>query len=176
MTENVRELVKRLRLMACKGCIYSKADLCVHLKSGHHCRGNSQHEAADLIERLWSEKDQAEATNTTLYRRCDAAEDKLSELLFHVTGGRYSKPTYSIAEMKIFIEDYQQCECEVCQDVAQLVRERDAAISDLKHKYYGCDACKHYSGIKCALPVEMRKYGFTCWEWRGPRAENGGTE
>lgn len=116
----------------------------------------------------------AEATNTTLYRRCDAAEDKLSELLSHVTGGRFSKPTYSIAEMKIFIEDYQQSECDVCDDVAQLVRERDAAVRDLRRKHYGCDACKHFSGIRCALPVELRKHSFTCWEWRGLCAGNGG--
>lgn len=165
MTDDIGMFVRNLRRRGCAGCIYFKGDMCKHLKNNSHCEGNTEHKAADLIE--------------SLYREKARAEDKLSKLLSHVTGGRFSKPTYSIAEMKIFIEDYQQNECDVCDDVAQLVRERDAALHDLRNKQLGCDGCKYFlppSGGRCALPAEERKHSFLCWEWRGPCAENGGTE
>ena len=158
MTDEVRLAVDTLRYCERTGA------RCGECPSGKDENGipncHSMFAIADLIERLCSERDRAEV--------------KLSELLSHVTGGRFSKPTYSIAEMKIFIEDYQQSECDVCDDVAQLVRERDAAVRDLRRKHYGCDTCKHFSGIRCAQPVELREHSFTCWEWRGLCAENAG--
>jgi len=161
MTDEVRLAVDTLRYCERTGA------RCGECPSGKDENGipncHSMFAIADLIERLCSERDRAEV--------------KLSELLSHVTGGRFSKPTYNITEMKIFIEDYQQSECDVCDDVAQLVRERDAALYDLRHKQLGCDGCKYFlppSGGRCALPKEERKHSFLCWEWRGPCAENGG--
>ena len=50
--------------------------------------------AADLIESL---SEQLEQT-----------ENKLSELLYYVTGGRYSKTDYSTDDMRRFVDDYNQ--------------------------------------------------------------------
>lgn len=121
-------------------------------------------------------------------RERDELEAKLSMLLDHVTGGRFAKSTYSIAEMKSFADDYQQSECEMCEELDALrlenaakeqtieaaakllelrTRERDAAVEDMKHRIYGCEKCKHYIRKLCELPIEMRKHSFNCWEWRG---------
>lgn len=52
-------------------------------------------------------------------RRCEEeieqARNKLSELLSYVTGGRFSKPSYTIEDMKRFADDYQQDECAKCK-------------------------------------------------------------
>lgn len=50
-------------------------------------------------------------------------ESKLSELLSYMTGGRFSKTTYSIEEMKRFIDDYQQDMCAKCDEVLDLKTE-----------------------------------------------------
>lgn len=51
--------------------------------------------------------------------------------------------------------------------IEQLVKERDAAVADLKtvaHRHNLCDCCKH-----CTVPNgDDCDYGDDCeWEWRG---------
>lgn len=128
--------------------------------------------AAEMMEALVHQRDEAENDR-------DALEAKLSELLSHVTGGRFSKSTYSIEDMKRFADDYQQTECEKCDELAQVKRERDAAVDDIT-KAEPCFACKHFkhNGGKCGggrlcwektLQAEVagKEYKGPWWEWRG---------
>ena len=59
------------------------------------------------IQVLEKEKNEAEALGEEM-------RTKLSELLSYMTGGRYSNVAYSIEDMKRFVDDYRQCECEEC--------------------------------------------------------------
>ena len=43
-----------------------------------------------------------------------ALEEKLGGLLSYVTGGRFSKTSYSLAEMKSFADDWRKVECAEC--------------------------------------------------------------
>lgn len=58
-------------------------------------------DALAYIEQLEAEKEQVET--------------KLSMLLWHVTGGRFSKTSYTIEEMKSFADDYWQHVCDECE-------------------------------------------------------------
>lgn len=73
-------------------------------------------EAADCIEEL------ATSLNA-LEIKLEECQGKLSELLCYMTGGRFSKTTYSIEEMKRFVDDYQQEMCEKCDEVLELKTE-----------------------------------------------------
>lgn len=102
-------------------------------------------------------------------------EAKLAELLCHVTGGRFSKTTYSIEEMKRFADDFRQEECEKCEELEQVKRERDAAVEDLKavviHETMGaCETCKHNTGEECDFELSATvcaQNDRVGWEWRG---------
>lgn len=50
--------------------------------------------------------DEAMAAGAKMERERDAALDKLSELLSYASGGRFSKPDYTIEDMKRFVDDY----------------------------------------------------------------------
>lgn len=128
--------------------------------------------AAEMLAALFQQRNEAESD-------LDALEAKLSELLSHVTGGRFSKSTYSIADMKRFADDYQQSECEKCEELEQAKRERDAAVEDIEESA-PCFACKHFkrNGGNCGgghaccenayiAALEGRMYKGPWWEWRG---------
>lgn len=70
----------------------------------------------------------------------------------------------------------------------EVERERDAAVKDINESQ-PCFACKHYHenngncrGAKICRTYEFlfeagnERYHGPSWEWRGPCAENGGTE
>lgn len=60
----------------------------------------------------------------------------------------------------------------LCAELERVMRERDAAVEDMKDKQYGCEKCKHFlrmPGKTCDLPYEERKPSFECWQWRGVR-------
>lgn len=52
--------------------------------------------------------------------------------------------------------------------IEQLVRERDAAVADLKEATlddaWECFACKHIHKAECSAYISGE-----CWEWRGVR-------
>jgi len=103
----------------------------------------------------------------------NALEAKLSELLCHVTGGRFSKSTYSISDMKRFADDYQQEECEKCEELAQVKRERDAAVEQLRGKCFACAKAKRVEigagNMYTCEELKIGGYRSACpeWEWRG---------
>ena len=111
--------------------------------------------AADLIESLSAELEQT--------------ENKLSELLYYVTGGRFSKTDYSTDDMRRFVDDYNQSVCSECEELEQVKRERDAAVEDLK-EFCSCHHCQHYKrdcNDKCYFVTGLKPD----WQWRGVREE-----
>jgi len=74
---------------------------------------HDMNEAANCIEKLM-------CSLGTLEIKLEECQEKLSELLCYMTGGRFSKTTYSIEEMKIFVDDYQQGMCAKCDEVLEL--------------------------------------------------------
>lgn len=66
-------------------------------------------------------------------------EDKLSKLLYCVTGGRFSKTTYTADEMQRFAEDYQQDQCGRCEEVgeaqADMTDEAKRLVKALRNSY-----------------------------------------
>ena len=115
--------------------------------------------AAEMLAALVQQRNEAESDR-------DALEAKLSELLSHVTGGRFSKSTYSIADMKRVADDYQQSECEKCDELAQVKRERDAAVRDVAYSSE-CGTCGHFGlqGDNCQKCRNHTAHPY--WKWRG---------
>lgn len=119
-------------------------------------------EAADLIE--------------TLSAQLEQTENKLSELLYYVTGGRYSKTGYSTDDMRRFVDDYNQSTCNECDQLEYVTRGRDAAIRDFTEAMKFADSCmfcKYLSGnddeIDCNKPKIIP--AENCWQWRGVEVE-----
>ena len=135
--------------------------------------------AADLIEYLSAKLEQT--------------ENKLSELLYYVTGGRYAKTGYSTDDMRRFVDDYNQSTCSECDELEEIKqerdglrimltaaesaaetykRERDAAVEDIPR---ACGFCKHYLGDQSFVNCEhecMNISGInTGWQWRGVKEE-----
>ena len=128
--------------------------------------------AADLIESLSAELEQT--------------QNKLSELLYYVTGGRFSKTDYSTDDMRRFVDDYNQSTCSECEELEEIKqerdglsimltaaesaaetykRERDAAVEDLKD-FCSCHHCQHYKrdcNDKCYFVTGLKPD----WQWRG---------
>ena len=101
--------------------------------------------AADLIESLMGE--------------LERTENNLSELLYYVTGGRYSRSDYSTDDMRRFVDDYNQCTCSECDELEQVKRERDACLNGLRGV---CATCKHAD--YCLInPLPH----CNNWQWRG---------
>lgn len=103
-------------------------------------------EAADLIEKLSAqlvnqatEYSRALKIATEQRDRLLGTQDKLAALLSYVTGGRFSKTSYSIDEMERFVDDYQQSECAKCDEFEQVKAERDRYWQYIKD--LGCDSC-----------------------------------
>lgn len=123
--------------------------------------------AAEMMEALKAQKEAAENGLADL-------EAKLAELLCHVTGGRFSKAAYSIEEMKRFADDFRQEECEKCEEMEQVKRERDAAVADVKSlcatNYFSgdyCAYCKHRESDGQCFHECTPWSGKWGWEWRG---------
>lgn len=111
-------------------------------------------EAADLIEAFAVKLEQT--------------ENKLSELLYYVTGGRFSKTEYSTDDMRRFVDDYNQCVCNECDELKDAKRECAAAIADMKDiadNYVVCMHCKKRQDESGACDRWHDQNG--CWEWRG---------
>lgn len=100
-----------------------------------------------------------------LSAQLEQAENKLSELLSHATGGRFSKPDYSIDDMCRFVDDYNQSTCEKCDELAQVTRERDAAICDI-NMLCQCDVCTRM----CKYDKPNPYCKCVDFEWRGAEA------
>lgn len=113
----------------------------------------------------------------------EEAENKLGNLLYHVTGGRFSKINYTVEEMKRLVDDYQQGECAKCEELEQIKRERDAAIADLKEAdRIDCEHCRWYGLCQPAEgeDIDCEKCTNVCkcnecrnsdqWEWRGMKS------
>lgn len=117
--------------------------------------------AADLIESLSAELEQT--------------ENKLSELLYYVTGGRFSKTDYSTDDMRRFVDDYNQSVCSECEELEQVKRERDAAVEALQDSAL-CEECEHYEKSMQEEPCNAcMKYPYCFkpnWRWRGVKEEN----
>ena len=89
--------------------------------------------AADLIEKLSAQlvnqaTEYSQALKNTTEQRdmLMGTQDKLAALLSYVTGGRFSKTSYSIDEMERFVDDYQQSECAKCDELERVKVEHDA--------------------------------------------------
>ena len=71
-------------------------------------------------------------------------------------------------------------------ELEQVKRERDAAVRDVKNvvTHYPCYVCKHSQyahGCGCDITANLQREKWNCrkgelFVWRGPCAENGGTE
>lgn len=128
--------------------------------------------AADLIESFSAE--------------LERTENKLSELLYYVTGGRFSKVGYSTDDMRRFVDDYCQSVCDECDELEQVkaerdglnvllgqaqsmletrTRERDAVVKDLEF-FAACQFCKHYEENTCTGECTVPG-AKTHWQWRG---------
>lgn len=166
--KQTRIFITQLHEEGCRGCIHKKYGGCPSLSKDRKYCHTKIHDAAETIRQL---ADELEET-----------QDKLCELLSYVTGNRFSKPTYSITEMKSFADDYFQQECQKCEELAQVKRERDAAIRDLKEvDKFACEHCKHYAlemneaCMEADVNCEKCKNLCSChdcevnsqWEWRG---------
>ena len=156
--------------------------------------GRIINKCADLIESLSKQLDDQTVVIDRIYEQCktlqndlkelgfdsiadmyvqlEQTENKLSELLSHATGGRFSKPDYSIDDMRRFVDDYNQSTCNECDQLEYVMNERDAAIRDFTEvmKYSeNCMFCKYLSGtddeIDCNKPKIMPCEN--CWQWRG---------
>lgn len=156
MIEKARQRVRMLRETEPEDCIDFPYAACTMI-----------HYAADLIESL---SEQLEQT-----------ENKLSELLYYVTGGRYSKTDYSTDDMRRFVDDYNQStcdECDKCDELEQVTRERDAAIRDIDEAA-PCFACIRFErnggdciGAHVCVDDILQdalggKYADYYWQWRG---------
>lgn len=159
---NVERMIAGLRC-----CAESKnvcvADECPLFEMCQAYRVNPMAMAAEMLQALVQQRNEAENDR-------DALEAKLNELLSHVTGGRFSKSAYSIADMKRFADDYQQSECEKCEELAQVKRERDAAVEDMRAictLFEACWCCKH-RGEDDEPSNDCMDCNKACnWEWRG---------
>lgn len=73
-------------------------------------------------------------------------------------------------------EDVQAYIQKLEAEKAELKRERDAAVSDLKsiQGWQLCNRCKNYGrkGFNATVCIEC--INGSRWEWRGPCEENGG--
>ena len=58
MTEEVKRTVEILHERGCRGCLVKEISACVYREEGKYCM-NFYHEAADLIESLSEQLDQA---------------------------------------------------------------------------------------------------------------------
>ena len=92
-------------------------------------------------------------------------QDKLAKLLSYVTGGRFSKTSYSIDGMERFVDDYQQSECAKCDELAQVKAERDRYWQYIKS--LGCDTC----GGDCDRCEVTLDRVWTGWKWNGNKEE-----
>ena len=108
--------------------------------------------AADLIESLSAELEQV--------------ENKLSELLYYTTGGRYSKAEYSTDDMRRFVDDYFQSVCSECDELEQAELERDAAVQDL-NACCPCEVCTR----SCTYDKVNAYDECADFQWRGPGGE-----
>ena len=113
VNEKYAKTARMLRDKCCNNCLHGRWQTCRKRAIGEHC-GTLENVAADLIEKLASELEQAK-------------------------------------------------------------REQDAAKRDLELSVEKCEYCKKAPAFKtCPKWQECSDcYG---WEWRGPCAENGGTE
>lgn len=163
MTEEAKLIVAALRT-SCEengSCPDCPVNYWCHAKNGVRI----EDDAADLIESL---SEQLEQT-----------ENKLSELLYYVTGGRFSKTDYSTDDMRRFVDDYNQStcdECDKCDELEQVTRERDAAFRHIKRGCRACSACRYGDDTpennevcdKCIPNPE----GYSEWQWEGVEVTN----
>lgn len=131
-------------------------------------RLNRKNMYKERSERSLFEKERYRLDLERTQKELEEVENKLSELLCYITGGRFSKTGYSIQEMKSFADDYLQDTCNKCDDIKEFreellktKRELHYAIDDLCGM---CSACKNSN--------ECTKYPCYCingsaWEWRG---------
>lgn len=149
----IEQASEYLREDACASCIFnSYIGECTSVSDCY------ARKAADLIEALSAELEQV--------------EHKLTELLYYVTGGRFSKIEYSTDDMRRFVEDYFQSVCEECPELEDVKRERDAAIEELRGM---CYLCTHFNDnnfcFECMhfCPFDDECFHKDHWQWRGPQ-------
>lgn len=175
MNEEANQIVEYLREDACTSCIFNSFfGECTNLSS---CMNKK---AADLIESLSAQLEQT--------------ENKLSELLYYVTGGRFSKADYSIDDMRRFVDDYNQSECNECDQLEYVnnerdrlnfmleqaqamletrTKERDAAVADLKEELRNKSVISLCENCRCKpegdyIPNDCMDCVNGCnWQWRG---------
>lgn len=142
MNEKARTIVRALRhlgkpvdvaLADCSSCPMQDYPHTMAVECGENCPGVLMLMAADLIEKLSAQlanqaTEYSQALKITTEQRdmLMGTQDKLAALLSYVTGGRFSKTSYSIDEMERFVDDYQQSECAKCDELEQVKVERDA--------------------------------------------------
>ena len=156
MTDEAKLIVVALRA-SCSD--YDDCHECPVKKWCHRSclNGSLDDDAANLIESLSTELEQT--------------QNKLSELLYYVTGGRFSKTDYSTDDMRRFVDDYNQSTCDECDELAELEqvkRERDAAVHDLTPS---CAICVHNRGLKKWDDECNDCYDKSKWQWRGVKGE-----
>ena len=160
-----------------------KANVCMetlrkaaHIGSSFDCHGCPAYAACPTGTAGWNNEcifDTAADLIEALSAELEETQNKLSELLYYVTGGRFSKMDYSTDDMRRFVDDYNQSVCSECDELEEVKRERDglsimltaaesaaetykrerdAAVEDLrsviKDTDKGCILCAHYHDCK----------------------------
>ena len=172
MTEEAKRTVETLRYCEKSGARCGECPNGFNDKGVPNC--HSMNAIADLIESLSAELEQT--------------ENKLSELLYYVTGGRFSKTDYSTDDMRRFVDDYNQSVCSECEELEEIKqerdglsimltaaesaaetykRERDALLQSLRGD---CGICAHWQECVENNFIRDRNYN-SCWQWRGVKEE-----
>lgn len=84
----------------------------------------------------------------------DDLESRLSGLLYNVTGGRLSKPNYTLKTMIAEANDYQQRCCDECEEIKR--GEWIKAPSSEKDGDAHCSICSNWDWSDCNY---CSKYG-----------------
>lgn len=170
MTEKAKAAAEALRMLAeCNG---NPCGECVQAEY------EGRIACSDLSKTLFS----IAALLEEMAAELEMAENKLSELLYYVTGGRYSKTDYSTDDMRRFVDDYLQSVCNECDDLEAVKLERDAAIKALT--LWPCFTCDNVHKPACLDCIRNRvrilqmrgQFMRDSYVWRGLCKENGGTD
>lgn len=144
------------------------------LECGSDCPTTMMNLAADLIEKLSAQlvnqaTEYSRALKITTEQRdmLLGTQDKLAALLSYVTGGRFSKTSYSIDEMERLVDDYQQSECAKCDEFEQVKAERDRYWQYIRGM--GCDTC----GGDCERCEVTPDGAWSGWTWNGAKMDAG---
>lgn len=109
--------------------------------------------------------DIAEMKNDTLVA-ADLIERLYVRLDQAVTENEHIRQTHVTHEV------YQQ----ILAELEQVKRERDAAVYDLTSYHGDCKTCRHMADTSESACRACSNGKDNNWTWRGPCAENGGTE